>query len=482
MAKHTHDVIVVGGGSGGLTATVGCAQLGMKTALIDKERLGGDCLHYGCVPSKTLIKTATVFHAAKNASRYGLADMDPAPVDMGKINERVAGVIAEIEKHDSVERFTKLGAEVFLGEAEFTSPHEIRMNGSETISAPKIVLATGSSPRAIPFPGVEEAGYITNVDAFSLPSLPRRLVTIGAGPIGIELSQAFSRLGAKVTIVDIAPQIMPREDADMAEVVHRQITSEGIELRLGAKIARVEKDGATKKVILEGSPEEVLEADEILMAVGRKGNTDSLNLEAAGVDVDRSFVTVNSKLQSSQKHILAVGDVNGKYLFTHVAGYEGSIAVRRIALHAGGTMNYQHVPWVTYTEPELASIGYNEMRAKEAGINYHTVTKPIASVDRAQAEGDVDGQIKMILDKKDRVLGVQIVGLHAGELIGPSLYAVRGGWKLGKLRMMYPYPTLSELTSKAISGYMAPKLFNDRVRGILRGLFRYRGDGGEGYQ
>ncbi len=482
MAKHTHDVIIVGGGSGGLTAAVGCAQLGMKTALIDKERLGGDCLHYGCVPSKTLIKTATVFHQAKTGSHFGLSDMDPGAVDMAKVNARIAGVIAEIEKHDSPERFTKLGAEVFLGQAEFTSPHEMRFNGDQTLSAPKIILATGSSPRAIPFPGIEEAGYITNVDAFSLPSLPKRLVTIGAGPIGIELSQAFTRLGSKVTIVDIAPQIMPREDADMAEVVRTQITSEGVELRLGAKIARVEKVGAVKKIYLEGNPEEVLEADEILMAVGRQGNSGDLNLPAAGVAVDRSFVTVNSKLQSSQKHIYAVGDINGRYLFTHVAGAEGSVAVRRVALHAGGSMNYQHVPWVTYTEPELASIGYNEMRAKEAGIAYHTAVKPISSVDRAQAEGEVEGQIKMILDKKDRVLGVQIVGIHAGELIGPSLYAVRGGWKLRQLRTMFPYPTLSEITGKAISGYMAPKLFNDRVRGVLRTLFRYRGDGGEGYK
>lgn len=485
MARETHDVIIVGGGSGGLTAAVGCAQLGMKTALIDKERLGGDCLHYGCVPSKSLIKTATVYQQARTGSRYGLHDMNPGPVDMGKVNARIAGVIAEIEKHDSPERFEKLGAEVFLGKAEFASPHEIRFNGEKTISAPKIILATGSSPRAIPFKGLQEAGYITNLDAFSLPNLPARIVTIGAGPIGVELSQAYTRLGAKVTIVDLAGHVLPREDADMAEVVQKQITAEGIQLRLGATVDHVEKDGAVKKVVIkkkDGS-EEVLEADEILLAVGRQGNTSELNLEAAGVAVEKSFVTVDSKLRSSQKHIMAVGDVNGRFLFTHVAGAEGSLAVRRIALHAGGSMNYQNVPWCTYTEPELASIGYNETRAKDAGLNYHTVIQPFGSTDRAQAEGDTEGMMKLLLDRKDRVLGVQIVGLHAGELIAPSLFAVSEGWKARQLmRPMFPYPTLSELTRKTMSSYMAPRLFNDRIRGMLRFLFRYRGDGGEGYK
>ena len=221
MAGYTHDVIIVGGGSGGLTATVGCAQLGMKTALIDKERLGGDCLHYGCVPSKTLLKSASVYAQMADAERFGLPGVEPGPVDMGAVNARIASVVAEIEKHDSPERFRSLGAEVFLGHAEFVSPYEIRFNGEQTLSAKHIILATGSSPRVIPFPGIEDTGYITNLDAFSLRALPQRIATIGGGPIGIELSQAFRRLGADVTVLDMAPQVLPQEDADMAEVLVR---------------------------------------------------------------------------------------------------------------------------------------------------------------------------------------------------------------------------------------------------------------------
>jgi pyruvate/2-oxoglutarate dehydrogenase complex dihydrolipoamide dehydrogenase (E3) component len=483
MARYTHDVIIVGGGSGGLTAAVGCAQLGMKTALIDKERLGGDCLHYGCVPSKTLLKSASVYAQMREADRFGLPSASVGAVEMSAINARIAGVIAEIEKHDSPERFESLGAEVFLGHAEFTSPHEVRFNDERTLSAKHIILATGSAPRAIPFPGIEEAGYITNLDAFSLPQLPRRIATIGAGPIGIELSQAYRRLGAQVTILDLASQVLPREDADMAEVVSHRITAEGIQLRLGAKIERVEKSGSTKTVHLkkgDGSSES-LEVDEILMAVGRQGNTTGLGLENIGVTIEKSFVVTDSKLRTSRKNILGVGDVNGKYQFTHVAGAEGSVAVRRIALHAGGSMNYTNVPWVTYTDPELASVGYNEGAAKEAGITYRTIVQPFGSTDRAQAEGETEGRMKILLDRKDRVIGTQIVGYHAGELLAPSLYAVGKSWKASAIMgPIYPYPTLAELHKKAVSGYMGPRLFNDKVRGILRFLFRYRGNAGKG--
>ncbi len=485
MAKFSHDAIVIGGGAGGLTAAVGLSQLGMKTALIDKERLGGDCLHYGCVPSKTLLKTASVYHQMQHADRYGLPAAKIMPVDMTEVNKRIASVVDEIQQEDSPERFSKLGAEVLFGDAKFLSPHEIELNGETRISAKKIVVATGSGPSALPIPGLDEAGYITNVDAFSLPRLPKRLVTIGGGPIGVELSQAFRRLGAEVTIIDIAMHVLPREDEDMAAIVQDRLVEDGIRLELGVKIERVENSGATKRVVLaeHDGREVVIEADEILMAVGRQGNTEGLGLEQAGVNVERSFITVNEKLQSSQPHILAVGDVNGKFLFTHVAGAEGSVAVRRIGLHVGGKMNYDTVPWCTYTDPELASVGYNELRATQAGIDYKTIVKAFDETDRSKAEGERRGKLKILLDKRDRIIGTQLVGFHAGELITPHLFAVGQQWKASKLMSpIFPYPNMSELHKKSISSYMAPKLFNDRVRGILRFLFGYRGDGGEGYK
>ena len=481
MAKYSHDVVILGGGAGGLTAAVGCAQLGMKTALIDKERLGGDCLHFGCVPSKSLLMSASVYHSMNDAERYGLPSVSPPPVDLGAVNARIASVIAEIEKHDSPERFRALGADVFLGHAEFRSPHEIDLDGEQRISAPNIILATGSSPRSIPLEGLQEAGYITNLDAFSLPRLPRRIATIGGGPIGVELSQAYRRLGAQVTIIDKASHVLPREDADMASVVQDRLVDEGIALRLGAQIVRVQKDGSVKKVHLTtaSGAEETLEVDEILLAVGRQGNTADLRLDQAGVDVEKSYAVVDEKLRTSQRHILAIGDVNGRYQFTHVAGAEGSVAVRRIALHAGGSMNYQSVPWCTYTDPELASVGYNEATARAADVDYDVIIQPFGSTDRAQAEGETAGQMKILLDRKGRVIGTQIAGRHAGELLGPSLFAVSKRWKIGSIMSpVYPYPTLSELHKKAVSTHMAPRLFNDRIRGILRLLFRYRGTAG----
>ncbi|MFP4373092.1 MAG: dihydrolipoyl dehydrogenase family protein [Spirochaetaceae bacterium] len=476
MARFTHDVIVIGGGAGGLVTTVGCAQLGLKTAVVERNRLGGDCLFHGCVPSKTLLRTASVYRQAQELERFGLPPVDLPPVRMADVNGRVRSVIEEIAQHDSIERFESLGAEVLLGRPRFVSPHEVEVDG-KTISARSIVIATGSAPRGLPIPGLEETGYITNLDVFDLPELPRRLIVIGAGPIGSEMAHAFARLGSGVTVLDVAPQVLPKEDADMAEIVQRRMEADGVTFKLGVKITGVETHGAAKRIHLEQGDETLsLDADELLVAAGRIGNTDGLDLARAGVSVERGFVTTNSKLQTSQRHILAVGDVNGRYLFTHVAGAEGSVAVRRIALRVGGAMDYGTVPWVTYTDPELASVGYNERSADEAGINYHVVRQELSANDRAQAEGEPGGMAKIILDRRDRVIGTQIAGFHAGDLLLPSIFAVGRGWKLGEMMSpIYPYPTLGEIHKKAASGYMAPKLFNTRVRRVLRALYRYRG-------
>jgi pyruvate/2-oxoglutarate dehydrogenase complex dihydrolipoamide dehydrogenase (E3) component len=476
MARFTHDVIVVGGGAGGLVTTVGCAQLGLKTAVVERARLGGDCLYHGCVPSKSLLKTAGVYRQAAEFERFGLPSVKLPEVRMADVNRRVHRVVEEIAKHDSKERFERLGAEVFFGAPRFESPHELTVDGTE-ISARSIVIATGSAPRGLPIGGLEEAGYITNLDVFDLETLPRELVVIGAGPIGSEMAHAFARLGSNVTVLDVAPQMLPREDADMAAIVQQRMEADGVSFKLGVKITAVEGSGADRKVHLEENGQAVtLPADQILVAAGRKGNIDDLGLEKAGVAVEKGFITTNSRLQTSQKHILAVGDVNGRYLFTHVAGAEGSVAVRRVALRVGGAMNYRNVPWVTYTEPELASIGYNEKTATEAGVDYHVVRQELSANDRAHAEGEAEGVAKILLDPKDRVIGTQIAGLHAGELLLPSIFAVGKGWKLGEIMSpIYPYPTLGEIHKKVASGYMAPKLFNTRVRKILRALFRYRG-------
>ena len=481
MAKYTHDIIIIGAGAGGLTAAVGCAQLGLKTALIDKKRLGGDCLFYGCVPSKSLLKTATVYRHALDAERFGLPKLDLRPPDMAAVNARVQSVIESIAKNDSPERFERLGAEVIFGQTQFLSPHELRIDGERTLSAKHIILAVGSSPRVLPIPGVQECGYITNLDVFSLPRRPDRLIIVGAGPIGLEMGQAFNRLGAEVTIVDIAPQIMINDDPDMAAVVAERLVREGIRLELGIRVVRAEGADNRKRLIIErDGAEHVLEGDQLLLAAGRQGNTADLDLDKAGVTVERSFVPTDSKLRTSQRHIIAIGDCNGRMLFTHVAATEGSVAVRRLALRAGGTMSYRHVPWVTFTDPELASIGYNERMAKKDGIDYRVHTQDFEATDRALAEGEPEGRLKILLDRKERILGVQLVGLHAGDLLLPALFAVRGSWKLSQLRgPIVPYPTIGEVYPRAVGNYLAPKLFNNKVRAVLRFLHHYRGTAGE---
>lgn len=475
---YSHDVVILGGGAGGLTAASGCAQLGLKTALVEKERLGGDCLYYGCVPSKTLIKSARVLRYAQDFEKFGLPKLTVPKVQIDRVLGHVREVIEQVAVHDSPERFRGLGAEIFFDVPEFISPHEVRLPGGRVLSARTIILATGSAPLSLPIPGLEEAGYITNIEIFSLKKQPRSMLTIGAGPIGVELSQSFLRLGTKVSIIDMAPRILSREDADLADIVKEKLLQEGAELYLGANIQRVEKFGGKKRLILKNAEgrEEVLEAEEILMAVGRQGNTGDLKLEEAEVEVEGSFVKVGPNLSSSRKHILAVGDCNGKFLFTHVAGAEGSLAVRKTVLRIPVKMNYHYIPWVTYTDPEIASIGYNEMRAKEAGVQYTVVSSEFKQIDRAMAETETDGKIKILIDKRSRVIGTQIAGPHAGDLLIPLIYAVRNRSKLmDMITPIFPYPVLSEVLKKAGGNYFAPMVYNPRVKKILRTVFGYRG-------
>ncbi len=480
MARYSHDVIVLGAGAAGLTAAAGCAQLGLRTALVEKDRLGGDCLYHGCVPSKALLKSARVWRQAGAAPDFGLPGLERPPVDLAGTLRHVRSVIAAIEPHDSPERFRGLGAEVYLESPELRSPHEVRLAGGRTVSARTIILATGSSPKAVPIPGLEQAGYITNVEVFSLSRLPASLLTIGAGPIGVELGQAFQRLGSQVTILDAAPQILPVEDADMAAVVQQGMEAEGARFHLGVAITGVARVAGGKRVTFRDASgaERMVEAEEILLAVGRRGNTDELHPQAAGVEVEGGFFRVDAGLATTQRNILAVGDCNGRLLFTHVAGAEGALAVQRTVLRLPVRMSYRSVPWVTYTDPELASVGLNEKRAREAGTGCSVVSAPLSQTDRGRTEAESEGRIKILLDRRGRVVGTQIVGLHAGELLGPAILAVRRRSPLRELvAPMLPYPTLLEVYKKAGGSYFAPRLYNGRVRGLLRFLFRYRGPG-----
>jgi len=482
--KYTHDLIVIGGGSGGLTISAGAAQLGVKTALIEKEHMGGDCLYFGCVPSKTLIKSADTFMKARRTEYYGLPALEPGRPDAAAVMDRVREVISRIEPHDSPERFRNLGVDVRLDSGEFTGPHSFRLASGEVLSAPKFVISTGSSPFVPPIPGLEEAGYLTNRDIFSLRKFPDSLIVIGGGPIGVEMSQAFARLGIKVSLIHTRDHVLIREDRDMAGIVQQALTDDGVSLELNASILSIagsDTPGEKKTVTIQRGGPEAGETAEIqggliLVAAGRRGNTENLGLEKAGVRVEHGYIPTDSSLRTSRKHIFAVGDVNGKYLFTHAAGAEGSIVIRRAVLHTPAKMDYRFIPWSTYTDPELASVGYNEKRAAEEGIDYRLLSTGFTENDRAWAEKAEKGKIKMLLDRKDRVIGVQIAASHAGELIAPAIFGVRKGWKISEfLSPVFPYPTLAEIYRKTAGDYMSPRLFNPRVRRILRALFRYRG-------
>lgn len=488
MSARTHDLIVVGGGAAGLSTASGCSQLGMKTALVEPRRMGGDCLFYGCVPSKSLLRTAAVARSFRDAADFGLSvpiqsDTAGRPVQYKPIVGRIRDIIGAIEPHDSPDRFRSLGVEVFEQGARFSDPHTLVLDDGARISARNIVLATGSRPKILPVPGIDEAGYITNMDIFSLDSLPASLAIIGGGPIGVEMGQAMARLGVGVTIIEAAPRILFREDEDMAAVIRDRLASEGVSIIEGVTVAAVaaenlSAEGASPGKTLTLSDGSVLKATEILMAAGRIGNTEDLNIAAAGVEVERGFFKVDDRLRTAAGHIMAVGDCNGRYLFTHAAGAEASLAVRRLALHLPGRIDYRALPWVTYTEPELASVGLNELRAREAGTDYRAVTVEMTGNDRARAEGETGGRMKILYDGKKRVLGVQIAGPHAGEMLMPGVFAVSEGWKIGKLLgPVFPYPTVSEIYKTAAGKVLGPALFNDRVRGILRFLFRYRGEG-----
>ncbi len=480
MARFDYDLGILGGGAAGLTAAAGGAQFGAKTILIEKSaRLGGDCLHFGCVPSKTLIRTAAVRSLAKRAPAFGLPALDLPPVDLGAVMDRVRAVIEEIQKVDSKERFCSLGAEVRFGEAAFTDDHVVVLDGRR-ISAGKWIVATGSSPAVPPIEGLREVPFWTNETVFSQRVLPARLLVLGGGPVGLELAQAFGRLGSKVTVVEFLDQILGPEDRDLADGLRQRLEGEGIEIRVSTKAVRARMRGATVLVTVapaagEGEARDI-EADALLVATGRKPNTGGLGLDAAGVRFTARSIPTDARLRTSIGHIYACGDVNGQFPFTHVAGYEAGIALANAVLHLPRKADYGKVGWCTYTDPEVASIGLNEKRARKEGIEYVVREEPFAANDRALAEGETPGKIKLLLSRGGGLLGCQIMGAHAGELIHEWILALSAGVGLSKIASaVHVYPTLAEISRRAAGGYYAGRLFGERTKSLLRFMFSLKG-------
>ena len=477
MAEYDYDIGVIGGGAAGLTVASGASQLGVKTVLIEKEpKLGGDCLHYGCVPSKTLIKSASVYHKMRTASRYGLPSVELPPVDMSQVNARIQSVVDTIQVHDSEERFCSLGVKVVFGDAQFVDDHVVEYDGKR-ISAKQWVLATGSEPVPLPIPGLEEVDYLTNKDVFCLDKLPVSLIVVGGGPIGCEMAQAFSRLGTEVRILQRNCQILTAEDEDMAEIVQDGLKSEGIKLDLCANTKEIKKVPGGVEVTYERDGEmHVIKAEKLLVAAGRAPSVGGLKLENAGVEYDARGVKTDLRLRTNQKHIFAAGDVLGKYQFTHAAGYEGGIVISNAVFHLPRKVDYTWLPWCTYTEPELACIGMNEKAAQKAGREYSIWEEGFVDNDRAQAEGEPGGKIKLVLDKKEKPLGVQIVGIHAGELAAEWVAVLNSKTGLSTLASaMHPYPTVAEINKKVAGKVLSSKIFSKKVRKTLGFIFDYKG-------
>jgi len=477
MASHDYDIGVIGGGAAGLTIAAGAGRLGVKTLLVEKEdRLGGDCLHYGCVPSKTLIKTAKVYHQLKNAEKYGLPWVEVPRADFRDVRERILSVINTVQKHDSVERFCSLGVTVEFGSASFADEHAIELDGKR-ISASKWVVATGSVPSEPPIEGLDQTPVLTNMDLFYMDTLPEHLVILGAGPVAIEMAQAFVRLGSRVTVIQRSGRIMKHDDEGFTKEVQLALEEEGVKFMLNATTRSVRAEGGARKVDVEQNGKSfTVSGDALLVALGRTIDVDALNLENAGVAYDKQGVAVDERMRTSQKHIYACGDVTGKFQFTHAAGYEGSIVVSNAVFHLPRKADYTNFPWCTFTDPELANIGMTEEAARAKGIEPSVWAEELSANDRAQAEGEVRGGIKMVLNEKNDLIGVQIMGPNAGDLLAEWVAVMNGNVKLHTLAgAVHPYPTLGELNKFVAGKKISEKMFSTTVKKGLKLFFGFKG-------
>ncbi len=464
------DLVILGGGAGGLVVASVAGQLGLQVALIEKnDRLGGDCLHTGCVPSKTLIHTAKVASLMRRGGEFGLDAVEPT-VDLGRVMDHVHSVIERIQQHDDAERFRGYGCEVLLGEAaRFVTPHEVEVGGRR-ISGRRFVIATGSRPFVPPIEGLEEAGCLTNENLFSLRERPRRLLVLGGGPIGLEMAQAFARLGSRVTLVERLPQLLPQEDPELARILERRLVAEGIDVHTGVTAEAVLSTPDGHQVRCSGGHRFV--ADRILVALGRRPNVESLNLAAAGVAVGPQGIEVDRRLRSSQRHIFACGDVCGPYPFTHMAEYQAGVVIANLVFRWPKKVDYRVVPWVTYSDPELARVGLTEDQARARGLDVEVLRFPFSDIDRAIAEGETAGLAKLVV-RRGRLLGASLLGPHAGELIHELVLAMQTGARIGDISAtIHAYPTLAQIHRRAVNTAYAPRLFSPRTRRLVRWLNR----------
>jgi pyruvate/2-oxoglutarate dehydrogenase complex dihydrolipoamide dehydrogenase (E3) component len=457
------DLCVIGAGSGGLTVAAGAAQLGVSVVLVEKHKMGGDCLNYGCVPSKSLIAAARRAHLMRTSAPFGIVPTNPT-VSYKGVHDHIHGVIAAIAPNDSAERFTGLGVKVIRATAQFISRDTV-LAGDQRIRARRFVIATGSSPAVPPIPGLEGMPFFTNETIFENKSQLDHLIVIGGGPIGLELAQAYLRLGSRVTVLE-AMKALGKDDQELSEVVLQRLRAEGVEIREGALVERVA--GGTRLIdvhISEGGVPAIVQGSHLLVATGRMPNVAALNLEAASIKYDKRGIRVSKGLVTSNSRVFAIGDVIGGPQFTHVANYHAGIVLRRALFRQPATVDADIIPWATFTDPELAHVGLTEDAAKTRSGRVRVYRWPYHENDRAQTERAAEGFVKVVTDAKGRILGASIVGEHAGELIQMWSLAVSQGLNIKAMtQWISPYPTFSEINKRVAYGYYATAAANPLVR------------------
>lgn len=466
------DICVIGGGSGGLSVAAGAVQMGAKTVLIEKGKMGGDCLNYGCVPSKALIAAGKHAHAMGAGAPFGVK-AQPAEVDFQAVHDHIHNVIAGIAPIDSVERFEGLGVTVIQAAARFASAASVEA-ADKIITARRFVVATGSSPAVPPIPGLDAVPYFTNETIFDLTEAPKHLIIVGGGPIGMEMAQAHRRLGAEVTVLE-GLKALGKDDPELTALVLDAVREDGVVIREQAKVSKVGGTAGDVSVTIETEAgSETINGSHLLLAVGRRPNLDGLDLENAGIEYERTGIKVDARLRTTNKKIFAIGDVAGGLQFTHVAGYHAGIVIRNALFRLPAKADHSAIPWATYTDPELAHVGETEVEARAKHGKIEVLRWPLAENDRAQAERQTRGMAKVITDCHGRILGASIVGPHAGDLLQPWVLAMSQGLKIGAMAgMVAPYPTLGEINKRAAGAYYTPTLFSWKVKLAVKLLGKF---------
>ncbi|MBX2805147.1 MAG: FAD-dependent oxidoreductase [Hyphomicrobiales bacterium] len=461
------DLCVIGAGSGGLSVAAGAAQLGAEVVLLERHKMGGDCLNYGCVPSKALLAAAKRAQTMRKVGDFGIQPVEPV-IDHSAVFAHVREVIAAIEPNDSVERFTGLGVKVILAEGCFKDKTTLTADGVD-IKARRFVIATGSQPAIPPIPGLDETPYFTNETIFDTPGFLKHLIIIGGGPIGLEMAQAHRRLGSEVTVVEAAIPL-GKDDEELRHIVLSRLEEEGVNILDKARVERTEPfAGGVRITFTKDGQSYSLDGSHLMLAVGRRPNLEALNLDAAGIKYERSGITVNSGLKTTNRRIYAIGDIAGGPQFTHVAGYHASIVVKNALFRIPAKADRSTIPWVTFTDPELAHVGLTETDARAKHRNSINVLRwPYFENDRAQAERETEGFVKVVTNKKGRILGASMVGANAGELI--QLWSLAMQKKINVSAMasyVAPYPTMMEINKRAAVTYFLPKLTSPLVKRVV---------------